>query len=182
MGGGDHTRVQNRFSRRRHNFSIHWRQWSPLLPGAVDTQSTCSPSKSDRQRRLRRDSVGIAVSRPAVRHWIIHWIPAGTATAVRAGWLLFRCNCLFKKRPQCFCGSRSDKNRVRVLPLQEVAVTAAPAAASSRQSAALGHSHSLYNRIKVFGILRPKYLFIFSAHRGCRQQEVEAAEAVAVSG
>lgn len=119
---------------------------------------------------------------PAARHWIIHRIPAGAAVAGRAGCFLFRCYCPFKTRPRCVCGSRSVKNRVRVLPLQEAAVTAAPAAASSRQPAALGHSHGLYDRdrIKSLVFFSPRCLFFSSVRRGCRQQEVEAA--VAISG
>lgn len=127
-GGGDHTCVQNRVCQTCHNISIHRRQWSPLL---LTPSQTCSRSKSDRPRRLRRDSAELLLpDGTAARHWIKHRTAAGAAAAVRAGCFLFRRYCSFKKRPRRVCGSRSVKNRVRALALQEAAVTAARAAVS----------------------------------------------------
>lgn len=131
-------------SRRRLN--IHWCLERPVAASSPSTSrsvSTCSGSKSDLPRRLRRDSAGSVAKGPAARH---QHPSSGTYRFSH----LFRCYCPFKKRQRYVCGSWSVKNRVRVLPLQEATVAAAPAAARNRHFAAVGLSYHPHNHIKSF--------------------------------
>lgn len=89
---------------------------------------------------------------PAARHWIQQRTAAGAAAVVRAGCFLFRRYCSFKTRPRRVCGSRSVKNRVRALALQEAAVTAAPCSREQPSAGCTGPQPRSFRSRKTYKV------------------------------